>query len=196
MQEDLGKKLYTSRSFWIFKILYLSVAALLLFNLLLQTFYDPTFVNNFNGTFSDVLSFHLKYPQEIIIYILTIFFPALYYSFFRSLRFYETAIIMNRGLPYFNRVLPYNSIDSYKLIHPKYLMGVKRSDCNDEFVFTIKDHDRAIAIFDQHGIKGDLGNTTYQNTVTTSKKLLVFFLGFSALMFIVQYFGLVGYFLR
>lgn len=193
---QLGKVLYTSRSFWIFKLFYMGIATLLLVNQYFQTFFDPTFLKNFDSSFSSVIAFHIKYPEELLIYLFTIFFPAVYYSFFRSLRFHENAIIMNRGLPFFNRVLFYKDIDSFKVIHPKYLMGVKRADCNEEFIFTIKDHDRAIAIFDQHEIKGDLGDSTYKSTVSTSKKLLLFFLCFSVVMFCIQHFGVIRYLIR
>lgn len=68
-------------------------------------------------------------------------------------------------------------------------MAVKRSDIEEEFVFTIKDMDRAIAIFDQHEIKGDLSKESLSQAMSVNKKLIIFFALFGLAMFIFQYFG-------
>jgi hypothetical protein len=187
-----GKKLYKSCALKQFKWIYLSIAFLLLGNLTLQTMSDPIFLKDYQNTFSDVVNFHIKYPQEFFIYILTIFIPALYYSFIRGIVFYEEGVIINRGFPFFNRSLPYKQIEQYKVIHPKFLMGVRRKDIDEEFVFMVRDVDRVIAIFDQHNIKGELGDEEFKRTLSVNKKLLIFFVLFSILMFFAQYFGWFG----
>jgi hypothetical protein len=187
-----GKRLYKSSALKQFMWIYISIALLLLLNLTLQTMSDPLFVKSFKNTFSDVVSFHVKYPQDFLTYILTIFIPAIYYSFIRGIVFYEQGMRINRGFPFFNRSLAYKDIEQYKVIHPKFLMGVKRKDIGEEFIFTVKDVDRVIAIFDQHNIKGELGDEAFKKTLSVNKKLVIFFISFSILMFFIQYFGVVG----
>lgn len=185
----LGKKLYKSGALLEFKLLYIGIAMVLLGNLVLQTLVAQSFVQNYEQTLGDVVAFHLKFPQDFLIYCLTILFPAIYYAFIRGIVFYENALLLNRGLPFFNRHVLYTDIDYYKIIHPKYLMGVKRKDIGEEFVFTVRDIDRVVAIFDQRNIKGDLGQEQFKKTLTVNKKLFVIFIFFSIVVFIVQYFG-------
>lgn len=187
-----GKKLYKSSALKQFRWIYISIAILLLGNLTLQTMSDPLFIKSSDNTFSDIVMFHVRYPQDFFIYILTILFPSIYYSFIRGIVFYEQGMRINRGFPFFNRELSYRDIEQYKVIHPKFLMGVKRKDIGEEFIFTVKDIDRVIAIFDQQNIKGELGDETFKRTLSVNKKLLIFFISFSVLMFFIQYFGIVG----
>lgn len=186
--EDLGKKLYKSTALKEFKLLYLNIAALLLLNLTLQTPGEFSFKN--------VVNFHIQYPEDFLVYCATILFPAIYYSFIRGIVFCENGMIINRGLPFFNRSLPYKSVSKYKIIHPKFLMGIKRSDIEEEFVFTIRDIDRAVAILDQHNIPGDLGKETLERTMTVNKKLVIIFIAFGVVMFFIQYFGGIRQLLR
>ncbi|MCO4755362.1 MAG: hypothetical protein KC478_12845 [Bacteriovoracaceae bacterium] len=187
--EELGKKLYKSTALKEFKLLYLNIAGLLLFNLVLQTLGNPVFEEQFSSNAMGVINYHLKYPEDFLIYCLTILFPAIYYSFIRGIVFCENGMIINRGFPFFNRNVLYKNISRYKIIHPKYLMGVKRSDIEEEFVFTIRNIDRVVAILDQHHIPGDLGRETLEKTMTVNKKLVVFFIFFGTVMFFIQYFG-------
>lgn len=187
-----GKKLYKSGALKQFIWVYLSIALLLLVNLTFQTLGDPTFEKSFESSFSDIVNFHIRYPEDFFTYLFTIFIPAIYYSFIRGINFYEEGMTINRGLPFFNRSINYKDIEEYKVVHPKFLMSVKRRDIEDEFYFTIKDVDRVVAIFDQHNIKGRLGKEEFNNTMTVNKKLIIFFVSFSILMFFVQYFGLIG----
>lgn len=194
--EELGKKLYKSTALRPFKAAYLGIAALLLVNLVTQTLSDPYFVARFEPTFSGLVRYTGLFPQDFLIYCATILFPAFYYSFFRGIVFCRNGMIINRGLPFFNRSLPYKYIGSYKIIHPKFLMAVKRKDIGEEFVFTVRNMDRAIAILDQRDIPGELGKEHLANTMTVNKKLLIIFVSFGAALFVFQVFGGFARFLR
>jgi len=193
---DLGKKLYKSTALKQFKAVYLGIAIFLLGNLLLQTLGDPTFKAEFEQTFSGVVAFHLRYPEDFFLYLVTIFIPSIYYSFIRGIVFCENGLIINRGFPFFNRSVLYQNICAYRVIHRKYLMGVKRSDIDEEFVFTIRDIDRVIAIFDQHNIEGELGKESLKKKSPLGKRVIITFVLFGAAMAIVQYFGGLGRLLR
>ena len=187
--DSLGKRLYKSTALKEFKLVYMGIAALLLVNLVLQTYSNTLFVENFAKSFSGVVDFHLKYPEDFLIYCFTILFPAIYYSFIRGIVFYEKGMTINRGFPFFNRSFLYSNISKYKIIHPKYLMGVKRSDIDEEFVFTIRNIDRVVAILDQQNISGSLGKENLEKTMTVNKKLVIFFALFGTLLFVIQHFG-------
>tara|TARA_Y100001936_G_C16028549_1_gene644058 strand:- start:523 stop:1110 length:588 start_codon:yes stop_codon:yes gene_type:complete len=187
--DSLGKRLYKSTALKEFKLVYMGIAALLLVNLVLQTYSNTLFVENFAKSFSGVVDFHLKYPEDFLIYCFTILFPAIYYSFIRGIVFYEKGMTINRGFPFFNRSFLYSNISKYKIIHPKYLMGVKRSDIDEEFVFTIRNIDRVVAILDQQNISGSLGKEKLEKTMTVNKKLVIFFALFGTLLFVIQHFG-------
>ncbi len=187
--DSLGKRLYKSTALKEFKLVYMGIAALLLVNLVLQTYSNTLFVENFAKSFSGVVDFHLKYPEDFLIYCFTILFPAIYYSFIRGIVFYEKGMTINRGFPFFNRSFLYSNISKFKIIHPKYLMGVKRSDIDEEFVFTIRNIDRVVAILDQQNISGSLGKEKLEKTMTVNKKLVIFFALFGTLLFVIQHFG-------
>ena len=187
--DSLGKRLYKSTALKEFKLVYMGIAALLLVNLVLQTYSNTLFVENFAKSFSGVVDFHLKYPEDFLIYCFTILFPAIYYSIIRGIVFYEKGMTINRGFPFFNRSFLYSNISNYKSIHPKYLMGVKRSDIDEEFVFTIRNIDRVVAILDQQNISGSLGKEKLEKTMTVNKKLVIFFALFGTLLFVIQHFG-------
>ncbi|MBC74950.1 MAG: hypothetical protein CME64_02955 [Halobacteriovoraceae bacterium] len=187
--ESLGKRLYKSTALKEFKVLYMGIAGILLTNLVLQTYSNPLFTEKFQKTFSGVVDFHIKYPEDFLVYCFTILFPAIYYSFIRGIVFYEKGMTINRGFPFFNRSFLYSNISKYKIIHPKYLMGVKRSDIDEEFVFTIRNIDRVVAILDQQNIPGNLGKEKLEKAMTVNKKLVVFFVLFGTVLFVVQHFG-------
>ena len=187
--DSLGKRLYKSTALKEFKLVYMGISALLLVILVLQTYSNTLFVENFAKSFSGVVDFHLKYPEDFLIYCFTILFPAIYYSFIRGIVFYEKGMTINRGFPFFNRSFLYSNISKYKIIHPKYLMGVKRSDIDEEFVFTIRNIDRVVAILDQQNISGSLGKEKLEKTMTVNKKLVIFFALFGTLLFVIQHFG-------
>lgn len=194
--EELGKKLYKSTALRPFKVAYLSIAALLLVNLVLQTLGDDYFRSHFESSFTGLVKYHFRYPEDFLIYCFTIFFPSIYYSFIRGIVFCENGMVINRGLPFFNRNVLYKNISQYKVIHPKFLMGIKRSDINEEFVFTIRNIDRVIAILDQHSIQGKLGKESLSKKMTVNKKLLIIFISFGIFLFVFQHFGGIARLLR
>lgn len=194
--ESLGKKLYKSTALRAFKATYLSIAFVLLANLVLQTLGDSFFLERFEASFMGVVRYHINYPEDFLIYCATILFPAIYYSFIRGIVFYQHGMVINRGLPFFNRSVPYKNISAYKVIHPKFLMAIRRSDIDEEFVFTIRNIDRVIAILDQHNISGDLGKEHLAKTMTVNKKLMIIFIVFGIALFIFQHFGGIARLLR
>jgi flagellar biosynthesis protein FliQ len=56
-------------------------------------------------------------------------------------------------------------------------------------LFTIKDIDRVIAILDQHNIKGNLGTSDLAESVTISKKIVIYSLIFGIIVSALQYTG-------
>ena len=178
---DLGKELYRTKALPLFRWIILLVAFGLFIQLLLS-------VESFGKL--------LFYPAELITYIISILMPAVYFALIRATKFYENGIVINRGLPYFDRVVKYSEIKGYYFIHPKHLLVIRRKDIEDELVISICDIDRAIAIFDQHHIPGDLGEEGQKDRVSVQKKFIFFFVGFSTLLFVAQWFGLIDKLLR
>lgn len=192
----LGKKIYSSRMLWPLRLLVLVVFLFLLFNLYAQTVNDPNFVKWSDKSFVGIIKFHWFYPEEFISFLVTVFLPAIYYGFFRSIRFFENGIVINRGLPFFNRVIFYTQIRSYKIIHPKYLLSLVREDTEDEILFSVTNIQRAMAIFDNHNIRGDLGDKEFKSAVSGNKKFAALVILFAVMVFFFQHFGLARYIFR
>lgn len=167
----------------------MSICFMLFFNLYLQTFIDPDFLKSFDQSFIGVMKFHWHYPEQVISLILSTLVPTVYYAFLRNISFYEKGIMINRGLPFMNHIVEYNDIESYKIVHHKYLMSVKRKSLKEELLFTIRDIDRAVAILDQHNIQGDLSKAEFNGVMTTSKKLIIFYISFFVIVTILQFSG-------
>lgn len=184
---ELGKKLYKSTSILTIKLLSILVSLVLLINLYFLTFYDPDFIKRGLQSASAVIEFNLFYPENFLFYLLLVLAPALYYAFIRGTSFYENGVIINKGLPFFNVNLPYESIENFQIIHPKFLLSIKRKDTEDEILFSVSDVDRVVAIFDQNGIKGDLGNQVKKD-FSTHRKLIYFFIISGILVYLFQYF--------
>lgn len=193
---NLGKRIYTSRMLWPLRLLVLGVFLFLLVNLFLQTSNDPNYTKWSDNSFVGILRFHLFYPEELLMFVATVFVPAFYYGMVRSIRFFENGIIINRGLPFFNREIFYSQIKSYKIVHPKYLISIVRSDMEDEILLSVSNMQRAIAIFDNHSIPGDLGNKEFKESFSVNKKFVLYVLIFAIIVFFFQYFGLARYILR
>lgn len=162
---------------------------MLFVNLYLQTFIDPDFLKSYEQSFMGVVRFHLFYPEQLISLVLSTLIPTIYYAFVRGISFYETGIVANKGLPFMNHLVLYSDIESYKIMHHKYLMSIKRKSLGDELLFTIQDIDRAVAILDQHNIQGDLSKAEFHGSMTTSKKLLIFYVCFFIVVTILQFSG-------
>lgn len=162
---------------------------MLFVNLYLQTYIDPDFLDSYQHNFMGVIKFHLFYPEQLISLILSTLIPTIYYAFIRGISFYEYGVVANRGLPFMNHTVLYSDIESYKIMHHKYLMSVSRKSMDDELLFTIEDIDRAVAILDQHNIQGDLSNAEFHGSMTTSKKLLIFYVSFFVVVTVLQFSG-------
>lgn len=169
---DLGKKVYRSTAIWTVKIMALVIIVVLFINLYFQTFNDPEFATFENRGLKEFFMFHVKYPYDLLSYIFFILIPCIYYGFIRGLSFYENGIFINRGAPFYNTSIKYSDISRYKIIHSKLLMAIKLKNSSKEVFFTIKSVDRAISIFDQQGIPGDL-KSKMQLPVNMHNKVMV-----------------------
>jgi hypothetical protein len=105
IEKELGQKIYTTKTIFSIKLMAGIACVVLLINLYYQTFNDPEYTEYMIKGFSQVVSFHLKYPYDILSYLFFIFIPSIYYSFIRGAVFYENGIIINRGFPFYNNTI-------------------------------------------------------------------------------------------
>lgn len=187
----IGKKLYRSTALPQFKIAFILIAAWVFTNLYFKTFSDPDFLGGGDTTFKAVVNFHVQYPVQVIGFFFMTLMPAVYYAFLRGIYFFEEGMVINRGLPFLNHCVKYNDIESFKIIHAKYLMSLKRKDVEEELLFSIREIDRVIAIFDQHGIQGDLKSQFDENSLSINKRTVIFFLVFGVVVSAMQYSGFI-----
>lgn len=178
--EKLGKKVYKTKSTRTIKLLAVVSIVFLLTNLYLQTFYDPTFIKNYGEGFNDILKFHLKYPYDFLSYIFFILLPSIYYGFIRGNTFYENGVVLNRGLPWYNKTISYRKIENFEVIHATLMVAIKIKDCDKKYIFGVSDVDRVLSIFDKNSVAGNLED---QDTIKLSinSVIMIFFLlmGFS-----------------
>jgi hypothetical protein len=186
----IGKKLYRSTALAHFKVVFILIAVWVFINLYFKTFSDPDFITRGGLELKDVFEFHFAYPVQFIGFLFGTLIPALYYAFFRGIVFFEEGAVINRGLPFFNHCVKYSNVESFKVIHPKYLMSLKRKDVGEELLFTVRDIDRVIAILDQHNIKGDLGSSDLAKSITISKKVVIYSIIFGVVVSALQYSGI------
>ena len=191
----LGKKIYHSRALGSVKWIVTSVSLILLSNLFFQTLNDAQFLDQGDKSFRAIWSYHLFYPQELIIFILSVFIPAIYYGYIRGVRFYEKGLIFNRGLPFFNMTVHYNNIKSYEVLNEKHLISITLADSKDDLMFSVGNLDRVVALFDQSGIQGDLGSSA-SSDYKAKKKLVLVVMIFGVLAALLQYSGLIRYLFR
>jgi hypothetical protein len=191
----LGKKVYQSRAIGSVRLTIILLSFILLLNLFFQTMSDPHFLERGDNSLASILSFHWFYPQEIIIYLLTVLIPTLYYSFIRGVRFFEKGVIYNKGLPFFNSTILYRDIEKYEVVHPKYLLAITEKETKDAHLFSISQLDRVVALLDQSGIKGDLGSYSVSDHSAKKKLILLFFI-FGVFTALIQYSGVVRYLFR
>jgi hypothetical protein len=192
---NLGKKLYQSSAMPSIKAMAVIIGVVLFLNLYFQTFNDPSFIRAGLYSFKDVINFHIFYPEGFIIYVLTILLPAIYYGFLRGVRFYEKGIIINKGLPFFNMVVPFESISKFEVINQKHFMSITRKDTEDDYMFSVNQIDRVLAILDQNHISGDLGGSA-RGDHSAHKKLILFFLVIGIFISLLQYSGFIRQFFR
>ncbi|MBD65826.1 MAG: hypothetical protein CME62_11505 [Halobacteriovoraceae bacterium] len=172
---DLGKKVYRSTAIATIKMMAIAIIVGLFFNLYWQTFYDPEIASLSNPTFNDLIQFHLRHPYDLLSYIFFILIPCIYFGFMRGVNFYENGIYINRGLPFYNTIVFYENIERYEIVQQNLFMSVKRKKEGDEIFFSINNVDRAIAIFDQHEVPGDLVSKS-RIPINMNSKVLVFIL--------------------
>lgn len=170
-----GKKVYKTKSTSTVKLLAIVSITVLIINLYFQTFNDPVFFAKYNGSFKDVLTFHSKYPYDILSYLFFILLPSVYYGFIRRNTFYENVVVLNRGFPWYNKIIPYRQIENYEIIHGKLMVAIKLKESNKQYVFGVSDVDRVLSIFDKNSVAGDLKD---QETIklTINSIIMVFFL--------------------
>ena len=186
----IGKKLYRTAALTQFKIAFILIAVWVLVNLYFKTYSDPDFIALKDLSLIGVIKFHYRYPVQIIGYLLGTLLPAIYYAFIRGIYFFEDGLVINRGLPFLNHCVKYKDIASFKIVHAKYLMSLRRKDVDEDLLFTIQDINRAVAIFDQHGIQGDLKSQFDEKNISSNKKTIIYFLIFGAIISVMQYSGL------
>lgn len=131
--------------------------------------------------------YHYAYPMDLIAFIGTVIVPAIYYSFIRGVRFHEKAFAFNRGIPFLNHIINYEDVKRYKLFHPKYAISMHLHN-GDSFVIADNSVERVIAILDQHNIPGDLGDD-YAKIFTNFKRVVLFVLSFTLLLFLIRKLG-------
>lgn len=192
---NLGKKLYHSTAMPSIKVMAIIISIVLFLNLYFQTFNDKIFIESGSFHFMDVINFHLFYPEGFLLYVLTILIPAIYYGFIRGVRFFEKGMVINKGLPFFNMVIPYESIYRFEIINQKHFMSVTSKDTEDDYMFTVNKMDRVLAILDQNHIQGDLGEAAKQD-LSAHRKLILFFLIMGIVVSLIQYSGLIRQFFR
>jgi hypothetical protein len=192
----LGKILYCSRLFVPVRLLIAAVCIFLFMNIFFQTKGDPGFIATGGGGIQEMIMFHLKHPQEIITYLFLFVFPSIYYGFIRCNRFYEKGVMVNKGLPFFNEFIPYENIGSYQVVHTKYLLSLYKKGTGEEYLFTVKDIERILAILDQNHIEGKLKQEMNLSHFYGQKKFVYAIVLAGVVTFLVQYFNLAYYFWR
>lgn len=183
---DKGVRLYKSSSAIFFKIVVLIFFSAFTLYFLLSTFSDIHYLQSDLSFFS----YYYKYPRRFITYVITVFIPSYYYSFVRGIVFYENGIQINRGLPFFNLFLSYNKIKSYRVIHPKFLMSVVTKSGAGEILFTLRDTEQAIAIFDQYGLEGSFSEDNLNTVKHSQRKFIVVIIIFTVLLYMIQHYQL------
>lgn len=186
----LGKRLYKSSAIPSAKLFIVLIIIGLFINLIIKTYSNPLFLQKSSFNNFTVMDFNLMYPEQLLIYLIFVLFPGIYYGFIRGIYFFEKGIIINRGLPFLNYVILYKNIQSYKIKNPKYLMSVTKTDTSSEIIFTICKSDRAVAILDQHGIKGILAKEKL-NEMSANKKLFFYTIVFGIIIYFIQQFDLI-----
>lgn len=187
---NLGKRAFKSTAPNIVKTIILVVLGLAFINLYISTFRDEKFIQLSTKAPLSVWEFYLSYPEDFISFLVVIFIPAIYYSFIRGIVFYEKGISINRGLPFFNRELLFEQIESYKVVHPKYLISITRKDPQDELLFSVRNMDRVIGFLDGHLVRVEALDETKEAAVSgAQKKLVMIIIGFSIALLTLQQIG-------
>lgn len=168
---NLGKKLYKTSMVNVFRMIILAVVVFFFNNFYLETFANEKFRLESKFKFLDVINYHYRYPEEFITFFCIILLPALYYAFIRGICFCEKGFVYNGGVPFMNRSISFENIDTYKLLHPELAISVHTKN-GDVFVVADNNIGRVIAILDQHNIKGNLASDEFAKVITNYQKFI------------------------
>ena len=179
-----------------FRLFIWMIVLILFLNLLFKTRTDIEFVEWGGKTLKDVFVFHYRYPEELLIFIVFTLFPSIYYTFIRGNNFYEYGFTLNKGIPFLNQKYMYEDFKSYKIANFNNLIVLKKKS-NDTLIH-LQSHDvsRVVSILDQQNLEGDFSKEEYFASLNSNKKLLIYFFIFSLIIFILQHFGWIRYFLK
>ncbi|NBV89296.1 MAG: FAD-dependent oxidoreductase [Betaproteobacteria bacterium] len=95
--------------------------------------------------------------------------------------------IFNRGIPFMNKVVLYEDVKTYKLLHPNHVVTIHTK--SDVFLIADNSVERVVAILDQHNIQGDLGRDDYANLITNFRKFIIVVVTFTLAMFVLKKLG-------
>lgn len=183
------KKMYKTSMLTSFRLLVLAVAMFFFYDFYLETYsYEKFFSEGKYGPLA-VLKFHYRYPAEFISFFLLVIVPAIYYSMIRGVKFCEKGFFYNKGIPFFNKFIPYEDVKSYKLLHPNVAITITTQK-GDLFVVVDNNIERVIAILDQHNIQGNLAQDEFVKLFTNFKKFVYIVFAFTILLFLVKKLGL------
>lgn len=180
-----GKRLYKTTSLKGVKILALIICLAVSLNLFFKTMIDADFSYRKGHLFWDFLNYHLTYPGDILVLILLVYIPAFYYSFMRGIVFYENGLRLNRGLPFLNVFVSYDSILEYRVHDSRHLMSLIRKESQEEMLFAVSHPNRIVAIFDQRNIPGRFPDSKTKNS--KRKLAYTFAAGIALVIIILQY---------
>ncbi len=184
-----GKFIYRTAMIAPFRLVVLAFVAFFYHDLYLATFSVVRFIAEGQFRFLDVLRFHLRYPSELLSISALVLPVAIYYGLIRGVRFYEKGILYNRGLPFLNQWLPFESLKSYKVIAPKNMLAL--STKGGELLLVADGNlPRVIAILDQHGVKGEMASDAQVALVANLKRFVLVVLAFTLVLYTAQKAGL------
>jgi len=185
----LGKRLYKTSMLNVFRLMILGLFIFFFNDFILNTYTNENFQLARRFKILDVIEYHYKYPNEFITFFFLIIIPAVYYALIRGIRFHEKGFIFNRGLPFLNKEILYSDVQTYKMLHPDYIISVHLKN-GDVYIVADNNVARVIAILDQHNIQGDLARDDYVKLITNFRKFVFVVLSFTLVGFLIRKFGL------
>lgn len=182
---ELGKKLYRTSMLNVFRLIILAVVVFFFNNFYLETFTYEKFQLESKFKFVDVIQYHITYPEEFLTFFFIIVIPAIYYAFIRGIRFHERGLVYNGGVPFMNRGVLYDDVETYKLLHPDLAISIHTKK-GDVFVVADNHIERVIAILDQHNIKGNLAADEFVHLIGNYRRFIYIMLSFTVIVFILK----------
>src|SRR5690606_3806489 len=98
----------------------------------------------------------------------------------------------NGGVPFMNRGLLYEEIETYKLLHPNMALSIHTKK-GEVLVVADNNLERVIAILDQHNIKGDLGSTEFARLLGNYRRFIIGASIFTLVLFLLKKFGIFSF---